>query len=269
MTPALEPDPFPRLLRALEPWLGHIVIIGGWAHRLYRLHPLAQGLDYPPLMTLDTDIAVPSKLPAGDGDIRQRLLSHGFTEEFLGDDRPPATHYHLGGGESGFYAEFITPLLGGEYGRDQRRKATASVAGVTSQQLRHIELLLHSPWQVHFESAGRAAKILIPNPASFIAQKVLIHRKRDPADRAKDILYIHDTLELFGSGLAEIRTLWRNVVKPQLHPRDANTVSRASAAIFGQVSDDISRAAGIAAGRDLSPSGVREACNYGFAQVFS
>ena len=44
-------DPFGRLLAALEPWLDQIVIVGGWAHRLYRQHPDAQALDYPPLST--------------------------------------------------------------------------------------------------------------------------------------------------------------------------------------------------------------------------
>lgn len=48
---------FAILARALEPWLDQVVIIGGWAHRLYRLHPQAQELDYAPLMTLDTDVA--------------------------------------------------------------------------------------------------------------------------------------------------------------------------------------------------------------------
>ena len=35
---------FARLVDALEPWLDQVVIIGGWAHRLYRQHPLAQPL---------------------------------------------------------------------------------------------------------------------------------------------------------------------------------------------------------------------------------
>jgi hypothetical protein len=51
------PDPFSRLIAALEPYLDQVVIIGGWAHQLYRRHPAAQALDYPPLLTLDTDVA--------------------------------------------------------------------------------------------------------------------------------------------------------------------------------------------------------------------
>jgi hypothetical protein len=30
---------FARLVEALDPWLDQVVIIGGWAHRLYRLQP--------------------------------------------------------------------------------------------------------------------------------------------------------------------------------------------------------------------------------------
>lgn len=27
---------FARLVEAIRPWLAHVVIVGGWAHRLYR-----------------------------------------------------------------------------------------------------------------------------------------------------------------------------------------------------------------------------------------
>jgi hypothetical protein len=261
-------DPFRRVLAALEPWLDQLVIVGGWAHQLYRLHPASQALDYPPLMTLDTDVAVPLKLPVGEEDIRDRLLAHGFTEEFLGDDRPPATHYHLGGDASGFYVEFLTPLIGSEYDRRQSRKATIEIAGVASQRLRHIELLLYHPWSIDFELDDFAAKIQIANPVSFVAQKVLIHEKRDRDDRAKDILYIHDTFEVFGARLDKLQTLWLQTVRPQLQARDANRVSKASEVLFGTLSDDIRRAAEISHERALSSEAVREACKYGFTRIF-
>jgi len=54
---------FAGLVDVLAPWLDQVVIVGGWAHRLYRLHTLAQPLEYEPLATLDTDVAVPDKLP--------------------------------------------------------------------------------------------------------------------------------------------------------------------------------------------------------------
>jgi hypothetical protein len=31
---------FARLIDSLSPWLDQVVIIGGWAPRLYRFHPL-------------------------------------------------------------------------------------------------------------------------------------------------------------------------------------------------------------------------------------
>ena len=259
---------FARLASALQPWLGQVVIIGGWAHRLYRLHPQAQELDYAPLMTLDADVALPAKLPAPAQDIRERLLANGFTAEFLGDDRPPATHYRLGQEPSGFYAEVLTPLAGSEYARGNRRKATVQIAGVTAQRLRYLELLLQHPWQVDIDARECAAKVQVANPASFLLQKVLIHDRRDRDDRAKDILYMHDTLELFGSRLAELRDEWQQRIAPRLHPRTAAKVRQASRRLFGEVSDDIRRAALIPPNRRLSPESIMEACRFGFDQVF-
>jgi hypothetical protein len=89
---------FARLVEALEPWLDQFVIIGGWAHRLYRLHPLAQRLDYEPLGTFDTDIAVPLDLPATGEQLRARLLERDFREERMGDMQPLAAHHRVENG---------------------------------------------------------------------------------------------------------------------------------------------------------------------------
>ena len=52
-----DPGQFTQLATALESWLDKVVIVGGWAHRLYPLHPGAQSLSYPPLATLDAGSA--------------------------------------------------------------------------------------------------------------------------------------------------------------------------------------------------------------------
>ena len=130
-----ENDEFARLIACIEPWLKQVVIIGGWAHRLYRLDPSASQPDYEPLMTLDADVAAPVRLEGGGENFRERLLANGFKEERLGQDNPPATHYRLIDAKTAFYAEFLTPLIGGEYGRGGKRKATRRIAGVVSQQL--------------------------------------------------------------------------------------------------------------------------------------
>jgi hypothetical protein len=83
MAGASNVEYFARLVEALEPWLDRVVVIGGWAHRLDRLHPLALPLDYEPLGTDDTDIAVPLNLPATGEQIQARLLEREFREELM------------------------------------------------------------------------------------------------------------------------------------------------------------------------------------------
>jgi hypothetical protein len=74
---------FTRLVESLTPWLDQVVIIGGWAHRLHRLHPLAQPLQYGPLATLDADVALPRRIRVAGDEIYQRLAANGFEAEFL------------------------------------------------------------------------------------------------------------------------------------------------------------------------------------------
>ena len=52
----------------------------------------------------------------------------------------------------------------------------------------------------------------IANPTAFIVQKLLIRDKRDKDHLAKDVLYIHDTIELFGAQLEKLNGLWRDSV---------------------------------------------------------
>jgi len=272
---AASPDieHFARLIDTLHPWLDQVVIIGGWGHRLYRLHPLAQTLDYEPLGTFDTDVALPAQLPVTGEDIRQRLLKNGFREELLGSMEPPAAHYHVAAGDSGFYAEFLTPLVGGEFKRGGKRDVTGQIAGVLVQKLRHLELLLNAPWEVIVAPANGSPtsgprRVYVPNAAAFLAQKILIHDKRDRADKAKDILYIHDTIKTFGGNLPAIREEWERNVKPTLHARASREVASAAETHFQHLTDTLRDAARIAAGRNLTPEMIREVCEFGWQQCF-
>jgi hypothetical protein len=274
MNEQAENQQFARLILALEPWLTQVVIIGGWAHRLYRLHPSAQHIEYLPLTTLDADVAVPSRLKVIDRDVRERLMVNGFQEERLGEDEPPATHYRLVDGKTGFYAEFLTPLVGAEHGRDGKAKATRRIAGIVSQQLRYLEILLLSPWTVSLSrSSGFPFEdprdVRIANPASFLAHKALIYTKRTRSKFAKDVLYIHDTLEIFGARLEDLNRAWRNEVKPQIHPNAARKIQRAATDLFGELNDAIREAAQMTGARKLSAEAVRERCNFGLSRVFS
>ena len=96
-------DAFARLVTALGPWLGQLVVVGGWGHRLQRFHRLATPPGYLPLRTRDTDLAF-STNAALAGDMRSALRDAGFTEDLFGHDAPPATHYRLGKEDGAFYA---------------------------------------------------------------------------------------------------------------------------------------------------------------------
>jgi hypothetical protein len=114
-----------------------------------------------------------------------------------------------------------------------------------------------------------AHRVHVPNAAAYLAQKILIHGRRDPADKAKDILYIHDTIETFGGSLPAIREEWETKVKPALHARASREVESAAETYFREVDDTIREAARIATGRNLTPEIIREVCSYGWKQVFS
>jgi len=266
-------DQFARLIAALGPWLDQVVIIGGWAHRLYRLHDLAQALEYSPLTTLDTDVALPAKVLVQEQDIRDRLLANGFDEKLLGDHTPPVTRYSLGTDESGFYAEFLTPLVGSMHSRDKKSAATVRVGGVATQRLRHLDLLLHAPWFVKIGASNgfplaHPMTVRIPSATAYIAQKVLVRQKRSAEERAKDLLYIHDTIELFGRSLPSLHEEWRNTFQQQLHPKAVRTIERAGSVIFSHV-DDISREAALmATGRRLPADEILEVCRAGWKQIF-
>ena len=181
-------DSFSRLLQAIEPWRAHLVLVGGWAHRLHRFHPLASVPDYDPLITRDTDLAFKADAPL-EGDIRAALAEAGFAEELSGDDNPPVTHYALGDDDAGFYAEFLTPLRGSGVKRNGEPDVTLAKAGITAQKLKHLDVLLVEPWRVRVGPEQGVAvptpiDVLVANPVSFMVQKLLIQKHRSPTKRA-------------------------------------------------------------------------------------
>jgi hypothetical protein len=264
---------FARLVESLTPWLDQMVIIGGWAHRLHRLHPSAQPLQYEPLATLDADVALPRRIKVAGDEIYKRLAANGFEAEFLGHHRPPAAHYRLSDLGVHFYAEFLTPLVGGTVDRTGKQNATQSLGGVSSQNLRHIEVLLAAPWSVALSAANGfpfeiETGVQIANPVSFLAQKILIHRRRNRDERAKDILYMHDTIDTFATRIDDLGVEWLSDIRHQLHVSNVRTAQSAATTLFGAVSDPIRAASRIVQGRNLNPEAIRETCNVGFNRIF-
>ena len=263
---------FARLLDALRPWLGHVVIIGGWAHRLHRFHPLSHPPTYAALRTRDADVAFSLSAPL-TGDIAGAMKAAGFHEDFSGDHTPPITQYRLEGDDQGFFAEFLAPLYGSGVKRNGQPDVTMAKAGVTAQKLRHVDLLLVCPWVVRLTNeigvpVHPPIDVMVTNPVSFIAQKLLIQSYRKSEKKAQDALYVLDTLELFGGELPTLRALWQEKVRPTLPGKTARTVERLQQEQFGAVTDVIRNAARIPQNRVLLPNRVQAACAYGLDEIF-
>jgi hypothetical protein len=263
--------PFARLVEALRPWLGHLVFVGGWAHRLHRFHPLAAPPAYLPLRTKDADVALSLEAPIA-GSLSDALGAAGFKEELTGDHTPPVTQYWLDDEAAGFYAEFLVPLRGDGQRRDGRNDATAGKAGVTVQKLRHLEILLTAPWQVRI-GAGLGIPLVaetsinVANPVSFVVQKLLIQKLRKPAKQPHDVLYIHDTLDLFAPSLNHLHEIWINDIRPTMAPKTARNAEAAAKAMFAGVSDVVREAARIPQDRRLDPQRLRAACDLAIREV--
>lgn len=264
---------FARLIQAIEPWREHLVLAGGWAHRLHRFHPLAKALNYQPVATKDTDIVFGTDVPL-EGDISQALSRANFKEQLSGEHKPPVAHYTLGDEGAGFYAEFLTPLRGSETKRNGEPDATMTRAGVTAQKLRHLDLLLIQPWPIKIGTdqgvpLPKPIEVLTANPAAFIVQKLLIRKHRTPAKQAQDVLYIHDTIELFGGALPILNDLWKTSLAPALGAKTARQVAEATDKMFSSVTDVIRDAARIPPGRDLTPERVRVTCQVAMARILA
>lgn len=201
---------FSRLVMALGPYLEDVVVIGGWAHRLFALRHRSEAFNFSPLATDDADIGLPLDLRVRDRKLDELLRSQGFKETLSSQEDQLLCRYQLGPERGGFQIEFLTPLQGSSHSRDGTPKLVSTVAGAKAQRLRYLDILLVHPWQVvlsekdGFEFAGQSYTVRIPNPASWLMQKLLVLPRRRPDDRAKDILYVHDTLLLFSDGLNEI-----------------------------------------------------------------
>ena len=188
--------------------------------------------------------------------------------------RSPVTHYELANDDAGFYVEFLTPLIGSGRKRDGTLDATVAVAGVTAQKLRFLEILFIDAWVIRigpdngFPLPG-SVDLQVANPVSFIVQKLLIQQDRKPAKRAQDVLYIHDTLELFAGALPGLNESWERKIRPNLHERTAREVIALSASTFSSVTDTLRTAAQMAPGRQLSPERLQGLCHGALREVIS
>ena len=147
------------------------------------------------------------------------------------------------------------------------------VGGVSFQLLRYIEILLVSPWRVDLSMESGfpltpKRTVQIANPASFLAQKILIHDERGHNDKAKDLLYMHDTVDVFSEVLEELRQIFRKDIVPRLHPRRVAELEQAADRLFGKVDDPIREASLMSNGRTVNPQRLAETARAGLKEIF-
>jgi Nucleotidyltransferase len=165
-------------------------------------------------------------------------------------------------------------LRGDGLRRDGTEDATAEAGGVTTQNLKHLDLLLVAPWNLDLTPSDALpisvpARVHVANPVSFIAQKLLIHGLRKPDKRSQDLLYIHDTLELFGARLPQLNQLWHAKVGPSLLPADRSAVPRLGRELFAALNDTIREASRkTSADRRLPPEEMRLRAEVGLGELF-
>ncbi len=264
-----------RVARALAPFGAQFVVAGGWAHQLHRRSSLAGQVEFDALRTEDLDIATVHPVQAGPAPLDLVLEQAGFRPDPSGDATPPATRY-VYQPQPTFYVQFFTQRTGSGVQRDHSVQATVVVAGVVAERLRHVNILLARPWLVELGPAGagrelHAMRLHVANASCFMAQKLLVLSSRAPADRAKDIVYIYDTLMMFAGSLDELRSLWASVAEG-LPTRTARDVVRLASRLCASVSDDIREAVRLLGTLDRqrlpTPEELCAAMNQGLVQVF-
>lgn len=212
---------FRKLVETLNPYLGELVCIGGCANALYRHHPLAAKDGPAYLGTMDVDWAVcpPLQVKAESKHVAALMCDSGFKEELLGGDSEPVVKYVDASDPefAGAEVEFLCPLSGAKGGRKRALTSTAVQEGLRAQPLRYLDLLLHDPWEVHLSTVPgfedlTDLHILVPNPAAYFVQKVLMRSQGRPRPlMEKDCYYLYEVAVLFRNAHVELRLAYESL----------------------------------------------------------
>lgn len=208
-----SPDDFlAHVLKTFRPYLNTFVLVGGFAVRLYELHPRAAPAAARVLRTFDADLAAPvAQIPIAEKSLAKLAEAGGFEPECRGDAVPPVMKFAPKRGldepvgVDQYTVEFLIPMTGAPVGRGGRVVVTSDIQeGVTAQRLRYLDLLFESPWRVSLArlrgipEKTRAIEVRLPHPGFFIVQKSLISEELNRQDkRPKGMAYIYQVVSLF------------------------------------------------------------------------
>lgn len=243
--------------------------MGVWAHRLFHLHPWARPRPFAPLATNDVDFAVSPRAPRRGPTLGELLVAAGYAPQHKSiHTRPPLVRYQR---SDGVMIEFIADLQGSAHDRKGNPKDVLEVAGITAEQLRFVYPLLVRPWS---PSAPAGAPILararVANPVTYLFQKVLVSAGRQRPKDANDLLYLADTLDVFGDHLDELAAEWRAIVAAEaIRPTHVKRF-QAAARGLSKVGDAHRRAARVAAaiGRARAPEELAAIVDLVASQLF-
>lgn len=192
-----------RVVVATQPYAEKLLVIGGLAPVLYRRAPGFAHTRFFPPGTTEVDMTVPPRLVEEtrlmvdllrEADLnafetpgyRGRPGAQAFQDAAYGTTRKAPT-----------FVEFLAPLRG----RGDRRLIEVQ-RGLRAEGLRYLDLLAFEPLALegrHVPELGVdvASRVRVPQPALYIAQKVLARRSgRHPSKLGKDLAYVFDVAAL-------------------------------------------------------------------------
>ena len=109
----------------------------------------------------------------------------------------------------------------------------------------------------------------VPNPVSFIIQKLLIRDERSKQKRlANDVVYIHDALQIFYGAIdTDLVPIWREL-EGTLHRNQQQSVRDGVKELFSEMNDVIREAVTIPTDRKVDPNNMLRLCREGFEELF-
>jgi len=218
--------------RALAPIADQLVVVGGAAHRLFARHPLATEIDHGPLTTEDVDIAAPIELAHPKSlELHERMIAAGFASELRGAETAVQIYRHRN--DRDVYLQFIAHRRGDGVRRDGSPDRSINMQGIEVQKISHVDILLARPWRLLIHEGGSTASVSIVHPIDFMYQKLLIRSARQGYKRAKDCLYVHDTLLMFARQAEELVS-----TAPSLHHPASKSEMRDAKRSFAIMTDE-------------------------------
>jgi len=259
-----------RVVKAMEPYLSQLVLVGGCASALYKHHG-ASSPSLRAMMTRDVDVAGQDRLEASTEarPLAELLAAEGLKAESASEGKPPAVKYVPVEGPAGLDLEFLCPLRGrSDGGRTARASGIEIQDGLVAQPLRYLDLLLINPWEVDLAGtglpglSGNSLPVRVANPVSYLVQKILIRdRPRSVDAKRKDCYYIYELSVTFREAVDRLAGDFE-LLKQQMHQRWIRRFRRVFADVFRDASAEGPTSAVVV--HQGSPDHVREAGNKGF-----